>query len=167
MNNSYAGPSSASADASATRRNSKRPKCMHLFPFQSLDLLLFLFFLRFDSSQWSLFDFSFLFSGFFFLNLIRVLDFCFLVIILVCEFIYNVVCVLVFSDSKFTQQELPACKPILTPQWVRKPRNNAGTLEFGCICVVLIAGFVAGDFCFHPHWIDLCSHWCCFAVCFQ
>ncbi|XP_039127190.1 LOW QUALITY PROTEIN: ALA-interacting subunit 1-like [Dioscorea cayenensis subsp. rotundata] len=47
MNNSYAGPSSASADASATRRNSKRPKY-----------------------------------------------------------------------SKFTQQELPACKPILTPQWV-------------------------------------------------
>ncbi|KAF8412661.1 hypothetical protein HHK36_000629 [Tetracentron sinense] len=23
-----------------------------------------------------------------------------------------------YSDSKFTQQELPACKPILTPQWV-------------------------------------------------
>lgn len=22
------------------------------------------------------------------------------------------------SDSKFTQQELPACKPILTPKWV-------------------------------------------------
>lgn len=22
------------------------------------------------------------------------------------------------SDSRFTQQELPACKPILTPQWV-------------------------------------------------
>jgi len=22
------------------------------------------------------------------------------------------------SDSKFTQQELPACKPILTPRWV-------------------------------------------------
>ena len=23
-----------------------------------------------------------------------------------------------FSDSRFTQQELPACKPILTPRWV-------------------------------------------------
>jgi len=22
------------------------------------------------------------------------------------------------TDSKFTQQELPACKPILTPKWV-------------------------------------------------
>lgn len=24
----------------------------------------------------------------------------------------------IFSDSRFTQQELPACKPILTPRWV-------------------------------------------------
>lgn len=26
--------------------------------------------------------------------------------------------ILKFSDSRFTQQELPACKPILTPRWV-------------------------------------------------
>nr|DAD44073.1 TPA_asm: hypothetical protein HUJ06_002303 [Nelumbo nucifera] len=29
--------------------------------------------------------------------------------------LYNLTCI---SDSRFTQQELPACKPILTPKWV-------------------------------------------------
>ena len=39
-----------------------------------------------------------------------------------------------FSDSKFTQQELPACKPILTPKWVilyfKYLQNLTCTLRF-------------------------------------
>ncbi|CAA2967474.1 ALA-interacting subunit 1-like [Olea europaea subsp. europaea] len=37
---------------------------------------------------------------------------------LVCDWLKYFFVFIISSDSRFTQQELPACKPILTPKWV-------------------------------------------------
>lgn len=47
------------------------------------------------------------------------------------------------SDSRFTQQELPACKPILTPKWVR-------ILQYFAKLPIYV------------YWIFLCTNWYCF-----
>ncbi|KAG2254839.1 hypothetical protein Bca52824_084975 [Brassica carinata] len=46
------------------------------------------------------------------------------------------------SDSKFTQQELPACKPILTPSWVILTFLVAGVvfIPLGVICLFASQG---------------------------
>jgi hypothetical protein len=89
------------------------------------------------------------------------------------EFSFKMLC---FSDSKFTQQELPACKPILTPQAVNMfflcivfvncdyLFNRYMHLEV-TIYMVYIA-FLAGYFSILDCHRHIYPYWSCFAYCF-
>jgi hypothetical protein len=71
------------------------------------------------------------------------------------------------TDSKFTQQELPACKPILTPKWVSL---TVQLTPLGlrlyivpqkwtsfCLLLVFLTGYYSICHCGH----NFCPNWSC------
>ena len=62
------------------------------------------------------------------------------------------------ADSKFTQQELPAFKPLLTPSWVSVHPNIENLLM---TAAALYASVLAGDSCIFHHRCCLHSDWSC------
>lgn len=84
------------------------------------------------------------------------------------------VLVFVFPDSRFTQQELPACKPILTPGWVQSTISNIGSFKLWNHNILLWQNHLwllkntssfSGYYSFYTRRCGLHPNWPCLFVC--